>query len=169
MRNSSSRPLRVAVCAAALFLLVTLGASAKAKVPELRSEFKVFDLTPAFIEQGADIDDLLVYRVGGIVVLRGTTGDAVKATDAVEIATVLGYERVANLIRVVDRPAADAEIAARGKRRLDLESALHGCRFHVESTNGVVRVGGTVRSEGQKELAVQVLRKIPGAKSVHWN
>jgi osmotically-inducible protein OsmY len=138
-------------------------------VPELRSESKVFDLTPAFVQRGADIDDLLVYRVGGIVVIRGTTGDAVKATGAMAIATFLGYERVANLIRVVDRPAVDAEIARRGKRRLDLESSLQGCRFHVQSSGGVVRVGGTVLSEGQKELAVQLLRRIPGAKSVQWN
>ena len=129
---------------------------------------KVFDLTPAFVDCGVEIDQLLVYRVGGIVLIRGTTDNATKAADAGRVATFLGYDRVANLIRVVDRPTADASIESRGQLQLDLEPMLAGCRFHVDSNVGVVRVGGTVVREAQKDLAIEVLLRVTGVKEAHW-
>ena len=160
MSLSSARPLRAALCALIAFTAFPFAASAQTKV---------FDLTPAFLECGADVDELLVYRVGGIVIIRGTTGDASKAADAGRIATFLGYDRVANLIRVVDEPATDAQIAARGQRQLELEPMLVGCKFHVDSTLGVVQVRGTVRQAGQKSLAIEILHRLPGVKEVHWD
>jgi len=130
---------------------------------------KVFDLTPAFVDCGVDVDQLLVYRVGGIVLIRGTTDDASKALNAGRVATFLGYDRVANLIRVVDRPAADALIESRGRLQLDLEPMLEGCTFHVDSTVGVVVVGGTVVRDSQKDIAIQVLLRVKGVKEAHWD
>ena len=90
------------------------------------AQTKWFDLTPAFVDCGVDIDELLVYRVGEIVVIRGTTSDADKAANAGRIATVLGYDRVANLIVIVDQPLTDAAVAARGQLALDREPGLDG-------------------------------------------
>lgn len=128
----------------------------------------VVDLTPAFVACGVDIDGLLVYRVGGIVLIRGTTGDATKAVEAGRVATFLGYDRVANLIRVVDVPAADKLIEERGHLELDLEPMLDGCNFHIDSALGVVAVGGTVVREEQKTLAMEILLDVQGVKKVHW-
>jgi osmotically-inducible protein OsmY len=133
------------------------------------AQTRVFDLTPAFIDCGADIEELLVYRVGGIVLIRGTTSDATKAADAGRIATFLGYERVANLIRVTDGAADDALIEARGHRQLDLEPMLDGCRLSVDSSLGIVQVGGKVKREAQKTLAIEILLRVTGVKEVHWN
>ncbi|HEX9163147.1 MAG TPA: BON domain-containing protein [Thermoanaerobaculia bacterium] len=129
----------------------------------------MFDLTPAFVDCGVDIKELLVYRVGGIVLIRGTTADPAKAAEAGRIATFLGYERVANLIRVIDEPAVDGAIEARGRLELDLEPMLAGCRLHVGSTRGAVLVGGTVGGEAQKALAIEVLLRVSGVKEVHWD
>jgi osmotically-inducible protein OsmY len=129
---------------------------------------KVFDLTPAFVDCGVDIEELLVYRLGGIVLIRGTTSDATKAADAGRVATFLGYDRVANLIRVVDEPAADKSIEERGQRQLDLEPMLEGCRLRVDSNLGVVSVGGKVARTSQKALAIEVLLKVAGVKQVQW-
>jgi osmotically-inducible protein OsmY len=132
------------------------------------AQTKVFDLTPAFVDCGVEIEELLVYRVGGIVLIRGTTRDAEKAADAGRIATFLGYDRVANLIKVIDDRSVDALIEARGRRQLDLEPMLNGCKFHIDSTLGVVNVGGRVRREAQKPLAIEILLKVAGVKQVQW-
>ncbi|HSP14986.1 MAG TPA: BON domain-containing protein [Thermoanaerobaculia bacterium] len=133
------------------------------------AQTKVFDLTPAFVDCGADIEELLVYRVGGIVLIRGTTSDAAKAADVGRIPTFLGYDRVANLIRVIDEGSADALIEARGRRQLDLEPMLQGCKFQIDSTLGDVRVGGKVKREAQKFLAVEILLRVTGVKEVQWD
>lgn len=133
------------------------------------TEEKAVDLTADFVDCGADIDELLVLRVGGVVLIQGTTEDRTKAASAGQIATVLGYDRVANLIRVVDAPAADALIVKRGKRALDLERMLHGCNFQLSSTRGVVRLRGKVKEPRQKLLAVEILLQVNGVKDVFWD
>lgn len=160
MTDSATHALRAALCGLLVIIAFPFAVSAQTDV---------LDLTPAFLAQGADIDQLRVYRVSGVVLIRGTTLDRAKAEDAGRIATFLGYDRVANLIRVVDGPAADALIAARGQRALDLEPMLDGCRFHVDSTLGVVQVGGRVRQEDQKSLAIGILHRVPGVKEVRWD
>jgi osmotically-inducible protein OsmY len=152
--------LRTTVCTLLAVVAFTFAASAQTKV---------FDLTPAFVDCGADIEELLVYRVGGIVLIRGTTSDAVKAADAGRIATFLGYDRVANLIKVIDEPSVDALIEARGRRQLDLEPMLQGCKFRIDSTLGVVRVSGKVKREAQKALAIEILLGVTGVKGAHWD
>ena len=133
------------------------------------AQTKWFDLTPAFVDCGVDVDQLLVYRVGGIVVIRGTTNDADKAANAGKIATLLGYDRVANLIVVVDQPLTDAALAARGQLALDREPGLDGCRFHVASAAGLVSVSGRTARNDQRALAVQVLKHVAGVKDAHWD
>jgi len=44
--------------------------------------------------------------------------------------------------------------------------ALDGCRFNVSSSQGVVHVGGHVRHELQKDVALQVVRSVRGVLSV---
>jgi osmotically-inducible protein OsmY len=133
------------------------------------AQTKWLDLTPAFVDCGVDVDQLLVYRVGGIVVIRGTTSDADKAANAGKIATFLGYDRVANLIVIVDQPLTDAAVAARGQLALDREPELDGCQFHVASASGLVSVSGRTARKDQKGLAVQVLKRVAGVKDAHWD
>jgi osmotically-inducible protein OsmY len=127
----------------------------------------VIDLTDTFLKNGVVIDKLEVYQISDILLIRGKTGDRSKAEEAGRIATTLGYRRVANLIVVVDDASADAAIVYAGQRRLELEPALEGCRFHVDSNRGVIRLTGRVRRDVQGDLAVEILSKIDGVKEIH--
>lgn len=125
------------------------------------------DLTASFVKNGAVIEDLAAFQISGIVVIRGRTGDRTRAEEASRIATALGYQRVANLIVVVDHAIADAAIVNVGQRRLELEPSLDGCTFRVDSTRGVIRLTGRVHRDGQSDLAIGILSRIDGVKAVH--
>jgi osmotically-inducible protein OsmY len=124
------------------------------------------DLTASFVKRGAVIADLSVFQISDIVIIRGATNDRAKAIEAGRIAMTLGYLRVANLIVVVDDEKADAIIISLGRRQLELEPALDGCRFRIDSNRGVIRLTGRVHRDSQRDLAVSILNKIDGVKSV---
>jgi len=127
----------------------------------------VIDLTATFVKQGVVIDRLEVYQISDILLIRGKTNDRTKAEEAGRIATTLGYHRVANLIVITDDATDDAAIVFAGQRSLELEPALEGCRFHVDSNRGVIRLTGRVHRDVQGDLAVEILRKIEGVKEIH--
>lgn len=125
------------------------------------------DVTAAFIRGGAVIEDLKVVQISDVVLIRGKTNDKRKAEAASHIATVLGYNRVANLIVIRDDATDDAAIEYTGRRKLELEPELEGCRFRVDSDLGVIRLTGSVRRDLQSDLAVSILARIDGVKAVH--
>lgn len=127
----------------------------------------VIDLTATFVQQGAVIDKLAVYQISDILVIRGKTNDRTKAEEASRIAVTLGYHRVANLIVITDDATDDAAIVFTGQRRLELEPALEGCTFHVDSNRGVIRLTGRVHRDVQGDLAIGILSRIDGVKAVH--
>ena len=137
---------------------IALSPVATAAVPEAR------DLTPAFIQAGATIDGLQVYEIAGIVIIRGRAADTTQAAEVGKLAQGLGYARVANLVQVTENH--DAEIARAAERALTVNRSLDGCRFRVTTEQGVIRVAGEVQHELQKDVAMQVLRSVDGAKSV---
>lgn len=128
-------------------------------------ETATVDHTAQFREAGFDVDQLKVLEVGGIVVIRGRTFDPQKAAAAGVLAHRLGYARIANLVQILE-PVNDSVILRVAERELSRQRSLDGCKFHVASRQGVVRVAGTVRYELQKDMAVAVLRSIDGVTSV---
>jgi osmotically-inducible protein OsmY len=147
------------VAIAAILILAT--PAALAATPQTN------DITDQFRAVGATVDRLQVYEVGGIVVIRGRAIDKAQAEVIGLHATSLGYNRVANLIQIVEHH--DAEMARAAERELTIHRSLDGCRFTVTADKGIIRVGGSVRHELQKDVAVQVLRSIDGVKSVEVN
>jgi osmotically-inducible protein OsmY len=125
------------------------------------------DLTAQFRSAGAAVDRLQVSEIAGIVILRGRVADKEQAEALSRFAASLGYARVANLIQIA--PDNDARITRAAERELTIHRSLDGCRFTVTADNGVVSVGGSVRHELQKDVAVQLLRSIDGVKSVQMN
>ena len=123
------------------------------------------DITPQLQKSGLDIDNLRGIEVGGIVILRGKAPDAASAAAAGAYASSLGYERVANLITVFD-PPDDRAIERVAERKLALQRALEGCNLHVDSKRGIVTVQGTVSSELQKDVALDIVKNIDGVRSV---
>jgi osmotically-inducible protein OsmY len=131
------------------------------------AQTNVIDLTAAFIKNGVVIDELAVSQISDIVLIRGKTNDRTKAEEASRIAITLGYHRVANLIVITDDATDDAAIVYTGQRRLELEPALEGCRFRVDSTRGVIRLTGRVHRDVQGDLAIAILSRIDGVKAIH--
>jgi osmotically-inducible protein OsmY len=158
MRSPAARLVRAPLLILVLALAFPLVAS---------TQTNVIDLTAAFINNGVVIEELAVYQISDIVLIRGKTSDRTRAEEASRIATTLGYHRVANLIVVVDDATADAAIAYTGQRRLELEPALEGCTFRVDSNRGVIRLTGRVRRDAQGDLAIAILSRIDGVKAVH--
>lgn len=150
------RTIKTAVAIAVL--TIVFSPVAAAAVPEAR------DLTPNFLQAGASIDRLQVYEIAGIVIIRGRAADKQQAEDIGKLALSLGYERVANLTQVVEH--RDAELARVAERELTVNRSLDGCKFRVTSDRGILRVAGEVKHELQKDVAMQVLRNIDGAKSI---
>jgi osmotically-inducible protein OsmY len=149
-------PTRAALLSTLLFLVAgTAGA-----VPEPA------DLTPMFIAGGVSgIDRLQVFELGGVVLIRGRSFDRTAAEDASRFAQSRGYQRIANLVQVVE-PPDDRAIERTAERALTIYRALEGCRFRVASDKGIVRLGGTVQHDQQMDVAMQLVRNIDGVREV---
>jgi osmotically-inducible protein OsmY len=126
---------------------------------------QVVDLTNRFHEAGASIDNLRVYEIAGVVIIRGRTEDKARAAAVTDLAKRLGHARVANLIQIIT--ADDVQLARMAERELTLHRSLDGCRFNVSADQGVVRIAGRVHHELQKDVAVQVVRSLDGVRSVN--
>src|SRR4029077_1139607 len=114
------------------------------------ADVETIDLTPKFQSAGLKVGGLRAVEVGGIVVLRGRVESAATAAEAGALAQSLGYQRVANLIQVVE-PPDDTAIARLAERHLGLLRELDGCQFRVDSDHGVVHLAGKVQYELQKD------------------
>ncbi len=123
------------------------------------------NLTAAFVDGGVTIDRLLVYEIGGIVLIRGRTGEPLMAAAAGRFAARAGYRRVANLIEIVPG-LADKALVTGAQHELDMARELEGCRFQIESVGGIVRLRGHVTREAQMDYAVYLIGKIDGVKQV---
>lgn len=124
------------------------------------------DLTNTFRAAGATADRLQVYEIAGVVLIRGRVADKTQAEEVSRIAQTLGYTRVANLIQVNEN--RDVEITRRAEIELTVNRSLDGCKFHVTSDQGRVKVAGLVKHELQKDVAAQVLKNIDGIQSVEF-
>src|SRR5579859_2333124 len=103
----------------------------------LDAQTEAIDLTAVFRAGGITIDQLMVYKISDIVLIRGRTSNVLMAAEAGRFATRLGYQRVANLIQIVPG-LADSEIERYGERALDMRPELAGCSFQIVSIAGVV-------------------------------
>ena len=123
------------------------------------------DLTAAFAGSGLTVDRLQVFEIGGIVVIRGRAASKAQAADAARVAQQLGFSRVANLVQVIEAPD-DRAIEQQAERELTTHRSLDGCKFRVDSDNGILTVGGQVIHELQKDVALQLLRNVDGVREL---
>lgn len=158
VQERANNMMRTVLTVAIFAILIAMSPVVKAAVPE------AVDLTATFRGAGATVDRLEVYQIAGIVIIRGRAPNQAEAAAVARIAHGLGYERVANLIQIVEN--RDVEIARKAEVELAVNRSLDGCRFRVTSENGVLRVAGSVKHELQKDVAVQVVRNIDGVRSV---
>ena len=123
--------------------------------------------TEQFRGAGATIDRLQVHELSGILIIRGRATSHAQAAEVSRIAKALGYERVANLVQIAEHN--DETITRAAEQELTRHHSLEGCQFRVNSSRGVVSVAGRVHHELQKDVALQLLRKIDGVQSVEVN
>lgn len=123
------------------------------------------DVTARFADGSFNIDGLRAIEVGGIVVLRGKTFDPAEVARVADFAHNLGYQRVANVVGLMEAPDDEA-IERRAERALASHRTLDGCTFHVDSEKGVVHIAGRVQFELQKDVAADLVRSIDGVRSV---
>jgi osmotically-inducible protein OsmY len=148
-----------------LALLVAVAIPAAALAGAKQQKPATNDLSASFRAANLGIDDLRVVEVGGIVVIRGRAASKANAEAASKMARDLGYERVANLVQIIEPPDDDA-IERRAERALASQRSLDGCNFRLDSSNGSLLVAGTVKYELQKDMAVHVLRGVDGVRTV---
>jgi osmotically-inducible protein OsmY len=157
--NNMMRTITKAAAIAAV--LIALTPAATAATPQST------DLTQQFRDAGAAVDRLQVYEIAGIVIIRGRVADKAGAERINQLASSLGYTRIANLVQTVEHD--DKAIARRAEVELSVHRSLDGCRFTVTSKEGVVRVAGQVQHELQKDVAAAVLRRVDGVRAVEMS
>jgi osmotically-inducible protein OsmY len=120
------------------------------------------------IQSELPVDRLSVREVEGIVIIRGSAQNQSAIERITRMAKEVGFTRVANLVQVT--PAADDEaIELRAERHLSQIAGLEGCRFAIDSSDGIVTLSGVVQRELQRDLARTELRRVAGVKEVRSN
>ena len=109
--------------------------------------------------------DLKLVPIEGIVIVRGKVRD--RATwDAVEARlNTLGFNRVANLTRIVPLPS-DEVLTSLAERQISLARGLSGSNLRVATRSGVVTIEGTVQNQAQADAAAKLVRRIDGVRDV---
>lgn len=149
------------VTAACLTLFTAVASLAADRAPAPQPK----NLTAEFVNGGFNLDRLEVYEIGGVVLIRGRAHSKLEAESVGRFAQSLGYQRVANLIQVIALPD-DVTIERTAEYELTNRRTLDGCRFTVDSDQGVLSIAGTVRHELQKDMALRLLRNIDGVREV---
>jgi osmotically-inducible protein OsmY len=67
------------------------------------------------------------------------------------------------------RAVDDASVTARVKSVLLADAQVKGTKINVDTSNGVVTLGGSVDSASEKARAEQLAQQVDGVKQVHNN
>jgi osmotically-inducible protein OsmY len=156
------------LAAAGLTLLVAHGALAAATDPWITTKAKMSLLTADDVS-GSTIN---VDTINGEVTLHGkVASQAEKAKAETLVKNIKGVTAVRNLLQVVPEArqervtASDKEIQTNVQTKLDDHAAL--ADVSVQSVNdGVVLLGGEVKTLGAHLRAIQVASRVPGVRRV---
>lgn len=113
-----------------------------------------------------------VEVVRGRVLLIGTVASQADKDTAETLAReVQGVKEVDNQIQIADSGgvggyASDSWITTKVKSNLLTDFSLNGLSIGVETVNGIVYLSGVVRSEAQRDKAVNTARSISGVQKV---
>lgn len=120
------------------------------------------------IQNELPVDRLSVREVEGILIIRGSARNQSAIERITRLAKEVGFTRVANLVQVT--PVADDQaIELRAERHLAQVAGLEGCRFAIDSNDGIVTLSGIVQRELQRDLARTELRRVAGVREVRSN
>ena len=117
------------------------------------------------IRDAVPVEKLSVQEIEGIVIIKGKAREKSSVDQITRLAKDQGFDRVANLIQV-SRIPDDEFIELAVERTLGQNQSLDGCRFSIDSNQGVITISGVVNHELQKDLARDLVRRVPGVKEV---
>jgi hypothetical protein len=97
----------------------------------------------------------------------GTTGarPEVDTSKARETGAEIG-EAVAAGANKAQRALADGSLTAKIKSKMTLDDTIEASRIDVDTVAGVVTLSGVVRSEAERQRALQLARETHGVRSV---
>jgi len=110
--------------------------------------------------------------VRGRVLMVGTVASDSDRQEAASLAqTCEGVKSIDNQIQLADDGgvggyASDSWISTKVKSNLVTDFSLNGFSIGVETVNGIVYLSGVVRSEAQRDKAVEIARSISGVQKV---
>lgn len=151
----SQRALKAGITAMAVLFVafVPTAASAATSVPVTLQQADI------------QVSSLAVQEVEGIVIVRGSVGSLADRDRIVPVLNNAGYQRVANMVNVATAPT-DQAIARAAERELSRNGALEGSSLRVSCNNGIILLRGAVRSDNQKQLAVDAVQHVDGVRAV---
>jgi len=145
--------MAAALAAASMFLFPTAARGAQP------------DVQAAMRNANIQVSRLNIVQAEGITIVKGQVTRREDVQRVADVIRGLGYGRVANMVRIVPLPD-DELLLLEAERRLALTRSLAGCDFTVDVKGGNLSLRGTVDSEQQKDLAINVLEQIEGVLSV---
>ncbi len=118
--------------------------------------------------------DISIKTEAGVVTLSGFVTTQDQAEKAVAVAQkVAGVKSVSDKLHVKDSSkqtvgsyAGDTATTSEIKAKLLADSAVPSRNVKVETTNGVVQLSGTVKTQAQSQRAEAIAKAIEGVKSV---
>jgi osmotically-inducible protein OsmY len=122
-------------------------------------------ITSKLQQEQIPLQGVTLTWIDGIVILRGTVDSAAAGSRITDALHADGYKRVANMTQL-SSPIDDDTIRRDVERRLTDTRSLDGCHFTVSSSNGVLKVAGTVQSGSQEQAAREILRNVHTARQV---
>jgi hyperosmotically inducible periplasmic protein len=134
-------------------------------------------ITTAIKTKLAADDDVKAYQIDvdthdKVVTLNGAVDTTQAKNRAEEIARMQkGVTQVVNNLSVTAAgpavmPMGDEALTAAVKGKLVADTTVAGLRIDVDSREGVVTLSGTVRSQAEKDQALQLARDTTGVKDV---
>lgn len=170
MRISSRITRFVAPLALALILPLVVGAQTRGTGDTRQQDTKILQEVnkviadhPSFKDIKASVDDQIVTLEGSVASYK----DKVRATDKIR-----GVDHVAgvrNLVNVNTKRVSDTELRDKLAEKLRYDRIGQGITFNnltLGVNNGVVTVGGDVRSDVDRASALAIVEDTPGVMGV---
>lgn len=120
---------------------------------------------------GYDINDLRGIDTGSARDTIGTTGGEVRsgAREAAQDAREAGAEireRTGNAADATRRAVTDGALTSKIKAKMALDDTVRALQIDVDTSNGVVTLTGTIRSEAERQRALALARETDGVSQV---
>ena len=122
--------------------------------------------------KGVDSNDINIETYKGVVLLSGFLTDQAQKNSADKVAkAVKGVKKVEN--RIVVHPSTsmgtkldDTALVGKVKSALVDADKVKSGEINIEARDGIVQLGGFVKSDGMKKRAIDITKGIKGVKSV---